>query len=169
MTAAWIIAFGALLVGLLLVLSGRGMRQRRGLTDGRTLDMDGRNLYSARHRLACRPDRVVEEDGIGIPEEWKSARHVYQSHRAQIGVQFIVIEDETGVRPPHGSIVTDDGTRQRIENTPELRAWVLDVADQIRAARRQMAECIQVKQPGKKKMSGTEKRLSCINVPEIGS
>jgi CRISPR-associated exonuclease Cas4 len=59
-----------------------------------------------------------------------------------MAVCFILIEEETGVRPPHGFIVTGDGQRHRINNTPELRAWVLDVADQIRAARRQMAEII---------------------------
>jgi CRISPR-associated exonuclease Cas4 len=40
------------------------------------------------------------------------------------------------VRPPHGFIAGGDGTRHRIDNTAELRAWVLGLADQIRAARR---------------------------------
>jgi hypothetical protein len=34
-----------------------------------------------------------------------------------------------------GVIVCGDGTRHRVENTDELRAWVLDLAGQIRAAR----------------------------------
>lgn len=131
----------ALVIGLMLVLSGRGMRQRRGLGEGRTLDLDSRNLYSRRYGLAGRPDRIIEG---GIPEEWKSAQRVYDSHRAQMGVYFILLEEETGGRPPHGFIVTGDGTRHRIDNTEQLRAWVLDVADQIRAARRQVAEIIRV-------------------------
>jgi CRISPR-associated exonuclease Cas4 len=140
----WILAVLALIIGLALVLRGRGMRSRRGLGQGRTLDLDSRNLYSRRHGLAGRPDRIIEG---GIPEEWKSARRVYDSHRAQMGVYFILLEEETGVRPPHGFIVTGDGTRHRVENSPELRAWVLGVADQIRAARRQVAEIIQVNPP----------------------
>jgi CRISPR-associated exonuclease Cas4 len=39
------------------------------------------------------------------------------------------------VRPSHGVIVLGDGSRHRVENTAELRAWVLDLAGQIRAAR----------------------------------
>ncbi len=133
-----------LIIGLLLILSGKGMRNRRGLTDARTLDLDGRTLYSRRIGLAGRPDRIIEENGVPIPEEWKSARRVYDSHRAQMAVYFILIEEATGVRPPHGFIVTGDGQRHRIENTPELRARVIEVADQIRAARRQLAKTIHV-------------------------
>jgi len=140
----WILAVLALIIGLALVLRGRGIRSRRGLGQGRTLDLDSRNLYSRHHGLAGRPDRIIEG---GIPEEWKSARRVYDSHRAQMGAYFILIEEETGVRPPHGFIVTGDGTRHRIDNTDELRARVLDVADQTRAARRQVAELSQVNPP----------------------
>ena len=43
----WILAVLALIIGLALVLRGRGMRSRRGLGQGRTLDLDSRNLYSA--------------------------------------------------------------------------------------------------------------------------
>jgi len=53
---------------------------------------------------------------------------------------------ETGVRPPQRFIVTEDGQFVKIDNTTELRAWVLDVADQIRTARRQVVEIIQVNQ-----------------------
>ncbi|QDV39234.1 CRISPR-associated protein Cas4 [Tautonia plasticadhaerens] len=61
-----------------------------------------------------------------------------------MGVYFLLIEETTGVRPPHGFIVTGNGERVKIENTEELRTWVLDVADQIRAARRQVDEAIPV-------------------------
>ena len=137
----WLIVAAALVLGLLLILSGRGVRERRGLGQGRTLDLDTRTLYSARLGLAGRPDRIIEG---GIPEEWKSARRVYDSHRAQMGVYFLLIEEATGIRPPHGFIVTGDGERVKIENTEKLRARVLDVADQIRTARRQVAEPIRV-------------------------
>ncbi|QDV39235.1 hypothetical protein [Tautonia plasticadhaerens] len=75
----WLIVAAALVLGLLLILIGRGVRERRGLGQGRTLDLDSRNLYSARLGLAGRPGRIIEG---GIPEEWKSARRVYDSHRA---------------------------------------------------------------------------------------
>ena len=40
-----------------------------------------------------------------IPEEWKpSASRVYDSHKVQLGTYFILIEEETGIRPPYGYI-----------------------------------------------------------------
>ena len=147
-------------IGLAMVLRGRGVRSRRGLSHGRTLDLDGRNLYSARYGLAGRPDRVFDDGGMPIPEEWKSARRVHDSHRAQMGVYFILLEEETGIRPLYGVIVTGDGKREVVRNTDELRARVLAIADQIRAARKQMAEIIQVRQPPAK-CRGCAVRDSC--------
>jgi CRISPR-associated exonuclease Cas4 len=80
-----------------------------------------------------------------LPEEWKSRRRIYESHRAQLATYFILIEEETGIQPPHGFIVLGDGTRHLLENTEELREWVLNVADQIRATRRQISSPIPVK------------------------
>jgi CRISPR/Cas system-associated exonuclease Cas4 (RecB family) len=144
--AGWIAlaAFLALLLGLWLMLAGRGMRLRRGLGGGKTVSLDRVTLTSRRLGLTGRPDRLIKADGTIIVEEWKSARRVWPSHRAQMGVYFILIEEEMGVRPPHGFIVLGDGTRQMIENTADLRAWVLTVADQIRAARARIAQPIPV-------------------------
>jgi len=61
-----------------------------------------------------------------------------------MGTYFILIEDQLGVRPTHGFIVCGDGARHRIENTEELRGWVLDLAGQIRAARARVGEVIPV-------------------------
>jgi CRISPR-associated exonuclease Cas4 len=142
----WLVV-ATLLTGLLLITWGRGLRGRRGLTNGRTLDLDSRVLCSARYGLAGRPDRVIEGQ---IPEEWKSSLRVYDSHLAQLGCYFILLEEETGVRPSHGWIVTGQGTRHRIENTLELREWVLGVAEQIRSARREPWREIPVRQPAAK-------------------
>ena len=108
----WIAFILLFAIGLAMVLRGRGVRSRRGLSQGRTLDLDGRNLYSARYGLAGRPDRIVDDSGMPIPEEWKSARRVHDSHRAQMGVYFILLEEETGIRPLYGVIVTGDGKRE---------------------------------------------------------
>ena len=94
--------------------------------------------------LTGRPDRLIKADGTIIVEEWKNSRRVWPSHRAQLGVFFLLIEDQLGVTPSHGFIVCGDGTRHRIENTEELRAWVLGVAGQIRAARAAVTEPISV-------------------------
>src|SRR5271157_2495215 len=43
-----------------------------------------------------------------------------------------------------GFIVCGDGTREQIDNSEELRAWVLDLAGRIRAARARVREVIPV-------------------------
>ena len=78
-----LIALVALVIGLMLILAGNSARSCRGLSKGRTTDLDNRTLYSSRFGLAGRPDRIME--GV-IPEEWKSGDRVYDSHRAQLGV-----------------------------------------------------------------------------------
>ncbi len=46
-----------------------------------------------------------------------------------MGVYFLLAEERYKLRPSHGFLVTGDGMWHRIENTAELRAWVLEVAD----------------------------------------
>ena len=74
--AGWIAvaAVLALLLGLWLVLAGRGMRRRRGLGGGKTVSLDRVTLTSRRLGLTGRPDRLIKTDGTIIVEEWKSAR-----------------------------------------------------------------------------------------------
>ena len=56
-----------LAIGLALLPRGRGTRRRRGLSDGHTLDLDGRNPYSGWLGLPGRPDRVFDDGGVPIP------------------------------------------------------------------------------------------------------
>jgi CRISPR/Cas system-associated exonuclease Cas4 (RecB family) len=137
-----VLAVLALLVGLWLMWAGTGLRRRRGLSGGQTVSLDKLTLRSHRLGLTGRPDRLIKADGTLIPEEWKSSRQLRAWHRAQMGVYFALIEDQLGMRPPHGFVVTGDGTAHRVENTVELRAWVLGMADRIRAAREAMSEPI---------------------------
>jgi CRISPR-associated exonuclease Cas4 len=141
---AWAALLAALAVAVLVVIAIVRLRQARGLGWGHTLALDDQTLVSYRYGLAGRPDRLIRAAGTIIPEEWKSSQRVWPSHRAQIGVYFVLIEDQLGVRPPHGFIVCGDGTRHRIENTAELRDWVLDLAERIREARRSVDVPIRV-------------------------
>jgi CRISPR-associated exonuclease Cas4 len=146
MATAWVAAVAALVLvlGLLLILGGRGVRWRCGLGGGKTVSLDRVTLISRRLRLSGRPDRLIKANGTIIVEEWKSSRQVWPSHRAQMGCYFLLIEEKRRIRPTHGFIVCGDGTRHRIENTAELRAWVLDLAGQIRAARAAVTKPIPV-------------------------
>jgi CRISPR-associated exonuclease Cas4 len=134
----------ALVVGLWLLRAGRGVRNRRGLGGGKTVALDNVTLTSRRLGLTGRPDRLVKGGGTIIPEEWKSSHAFRPWHRAQLGVYFLLIEEQFRIRPPHGFIVCGDGSRHRVENTAELRSWVLDLAAQIRAARGQTDRPIRV-------------------------
>ena len=145
MATPWItVAVVGLLLGLVLMVLGQGMRQRRGLGGGKTVSLDRVALTSRRLGLTGRPDRLIKTGVTIIPEEWKSSRQVWPSHRAQLGCYFLLIEEELRIRPTHGFIVLGDGMRHRIENTEELRAWILELAGQIRAARADVAQPIPV-------------------------
>jgi CRISPR/Cas system-associated exonuclease Cas4 (RecB family) len=144
--AGWIAvaAVLALLIGLWLMLAGRGMRQRRGLGSGKTLSLDKVTLRSHSLGLSGRPDRLIKSDGTIIVEEWKSARTLRPWHRAQMGSYFLLVEEQLKIRPSHRFIVCGDGSRHRIENSDKLRAWVLAMAGQIRAARAEVGQPILV-------------------------
>jgi CRISPR-associated exonuclease Cas4 len=142
----WVTAFAVLglLLGLWMMLAGRGMRQRHGLGAGKTVSLDKLTLRSQRLGLTGRPDRIIKANGSIIVEEWKSSRHLRPEHRAQMGVYFLLVEDQLRIRPTHGFIVCGDGTRHRIENDERLRAWVLGMAGEIRAARSKINQPIAV-------------------------
>ncbi len=134
-------------LGLAFILAGKASRRRHGFTDGRTLDLDRRTLYSPTYDIAARPDRIVKEDGFAVPEERKGSPRVYPSHVAQLGAQLIVMEDVYGIRPPYGYVITGDRVRHKIPNTPELREMVLRYAAEIRAMKRNPHQPIPVRQP----------------------
>jgi CRISPR-associated exonuclease Cas4 len=70
---------------------------------------------------------------------------MWPNDKAQMGAYFLLIEDQRDVRPTHGFIVCGNGMRHRLENSEEPRTWVLDLAGQIREARKAAAVPIPVK------------------------
>ena len=65
------------------------------------------------------------------------------------------------MRPPHGFVVLGDGTRNRIENTEELRAWVLGLVARIRAARAELTRPVPVSPwPGQCRRCGVRDHCS---------
>lgn len=155
----------ALMLGLWLLRAGRGLRLRRGLGGGKTVSLDRVTLTSRRLGLTGRPDRLIRQGGLVWPEEWKSTRQVRPWHQAQMGVYFALIEDQLGVRPPHGYIVTGDGVRHQVENTEGLRARVLVLAGQIRAARARVREAIPVTPaPGQCRFCGMRGRCGQVRL-----
>jgi len=137
----------ALLGVLVVILAGRG-RGKRGLGVGETVALDDVTLYSKQLQLVGRPDRIVRDGELVIPEEWKSSKRVRDSHKLQLGTYFLLIEDLYEVRPPHGFVVLGDGSRVRAENTEALRSDVLKIAAKIRELRRKIGDKVPMRQPG---------------------
>jgi CRISPR-associated exonuclease Cas4 len=85
MIPAWWIAAGAalaLLLGLVLIFGGQGMRRQQGLGGGATVSLDRVTLTSVRLGLTGRPDRLIKADGTIIVEEWKSSLQCTSFHRS---------------------------------------------------------------------------------------
>ncbi len=144
------VALALAVLGLLLVaLAVRG-RWKRGLGSDETVALDDVTLYSERLKLVGRPDRIMRQGELFIPEEWKSSKRVNQGHRLQLGAYFILIEEEYGVRPPFGVVVLGDSSRVEVKNTEGLRSEVLGVAEKIREHRLTIREEIPVRQPAAK-------------------
>lgn len=109
------LALGFGLVFLLLFIVGG---TRKGI-----ISNDDLTLKSERLGLIGRPDRIIKEDGnIWIPVEKKSSAKVQDSHRLQLAVYMILIEDITGKRPPHGYVALRDNSQSKVQNTEKLRA-----------------------------------------------
>jgi CRISPR-associated exonuclease Cas4 len=138
------------LLGLLLVVLAMRGRRKRGLGSGETMALDDVTLFSERLKLVGRPDRIVRQGETLIPEEWKSSKRVNDGHRLQLATYFILIEEEYGVRPPHGFVVLGDGSRVEVKNTEALRSKVLGIAERIRESRRVLCVEIPVRQPAQK-------------------
>jgi hypothetical protein len=79
-----------------------------------------------------------------IVEEWKSARTLQPHHRAQLGVYFLLVEEQVAVRPAYGVIVGGDGAQLLCVLDSVPRAWVLELAGCIRAARAEVRRPIPV-------------------------
>lgn len=107
-----LLGLGLALVALLAWLHSRRQRERLGLPKGRIVhaDMGGwracpRPLYSPRYRLAGRPDYLLETRRALVPVEVKPGRlaaQPYPSDVLQLGAYLLLVEEETGRRPPHG-------------------------------------------------------------------
>ena len=135
-------AAALLLVALLILWIAGRQRNRTGLPLGRVIYADtgrwGRvekPLYDPVAGLTGKPDYLVEEDGVTIPVEVKSARAPtipHDSHVYQLAAYCMLVERTTGVRPPYGILRYRDKTFS-IDYTPGLEQELELLLDAIRA------------------------------------
>lgn len=141
-----------LLVIILLICAlaassaARRARRRTPLPKGKVLYSDtgsekrpARTLVSRRYGLKGRPDYLLETaEGI-VPVELKSAPlppggRPYDSHLMQLVCYCLLCEDVLNARVPFGLIRYRDG-ESRVPYTPELRAQLLALLEEMREAR----------------------------------
>lgn len=130
------IFFSPLVIAAMMFLLFVGIyRARTGFGFGKTVSRDNVLLVSERYGLSGKPDRIVYKGGKYIPEDLKPKARIYNTHRVQMGVYLLLVEEYFKVKPTHGVIVLKGGRRVKIENTDVLQSEVLDIVGWIRESR----------------------------------
>lgn len=124
-----------ILIALALLWIATRRRTAAGLPAGRVVYTDTgqgskveKPLFDAASALVGKPDYLVEQDGVLIPVEVKSAyapREPYDSHIYQLAAYCLLVLKVYGKRPPHGLLRYRNRTFA-IDFTAELEARLLD-------------------------------------------
>ncbi len=134
-----------MLLALGLWLAGRRETRAAGLPPGRVIYVDtgtaGRPeqpLFSRRHRLAGKPDYLVQSGQAVIPVEVKTTRapdEPYPSHVLQLAAYCLLSAETYGVRPPYGVIKYPERAFA-VDYTPALETLLLETLAALQADRR---------------------------------
>lgn len=140
-----LLGLGLAIAALLVWRHARGQRAALGLPEGRIVRADMGSwqqcthpLYSPRYRLAGKPDYLVRSPRGLIPVEVKPGRTAAApcaSDVLQLGAYLLLVEEETGRRPPHG-LLHYAGRTFEIPYTPALRQAVIQAIREMQALRR---------------------------------
>lgn len=134
----------AFLIAAFCILLSSILRRRSGLPEGEVIykDSDGRSgelLISDRYQLCGKPDYLVEsEDGELIPVEVKSGLapangQPYHSHRLQLAVYFLLIEEVLEADVSHG-LIRYRNRSLKVQNSDSLRSELLFILGEMRTA-----------------------------------
>ncbi len=146
-----LLGVGLVALGLALALAawllwrrGRSDWAALGLPEGRVVSTDTGSwrtcrqpLYSARYRLAGKPDYLVQARRVLLPVEVKPGRvatRPYASDVLQLGAYLLLLEEQTGQRPSHGLLAYRERSFE-VPYTPQLRASVLRSLEEMRRLR----------------------------------
>lgn len=140
--SALAIGFALLLVALALLIIALRVRRSTGLPSGRLIYTDTSNwqrnmqsLYSHKHRLAGKPDYLIENGKSVIPVELKSGlapQEPREGHVMQLAAYCLLVEETYETRPAYGIIQYSD--RQfAVDYTDTLRASLLEQMTQMRS------------------------------------
>ncbi len=152
MTVLLILIAAALLLGWQLLRLGNQGRAASGLPAGEVIFSDvgawqrpTQSFISRRYELVGKPDYLVATPAsqAPIPIEVKTGRRPAQPHQGhimQLAAYCLLIEETWHSAPPNGLLhytggADADAVTLRIQYTPALRSRLLDLLDQMRAAR----------------------------------
>ncbi|NLG27226.1 MAG: Dna2/Cas4 domain-containing protein [Chloroflexi bacterium] len=134
------LGLAALLLALLLWWRAREGRTASGLPAGEIVSSDmgdwvtAKPLFSARYRLAGKPDYLVETKEGLVPVEVKPGRRApepYDADVLQLAAYCLLVEEASGRRPSHGLLRYADRTF-RIPYDLALEAALHDTLDAMR-------------------------------------
>jgi CRISPR-associated exonuclease Cas4 len=138
MTSLAVVLIALALAALLMALRTRartGLPWAPILADdaraGRSLE---RPLLARRYGLSGKPDYIIERGGRQIPVEVKPGRRAarpYESDLMQLAAYCLLIEETSGQAPPYGILRYAEASF-RLRYTPEVRADLLEVLDEMR-------------------------------------
>lgn len=125
---------------VILWLTQRG-RKRMGLPPGRVVSTDmgqwqsnNQVLYDPQHKLAGKPDYLVQQRKIIIPVEVKSGHtpaQAYESHILQLAAYCHLVAVSTGKTPPYGLLHYPEKTF-KIDFSPQLQQTLLSTLESMR-------------------------------------
>lgn len=139
------LVLGLLFLAAVLWVRGRDMRRESGLPPGNVIYTDtglwranNEVLHASHLRLVGKPDYLVQQnDGTIIPVEIKSGlapNAPWDGQVLQLAAYCVLVESNYGTRPPYGILQYRDRAFA-VDFTPDLEADLLDVLDEMRAAR----------------------------------
>jgi len=135
--------FPIILIAIALVIlwiTQRG-RKRMGLPRGRVVSTDmgkwqtnNQVLYDPHHKLAGRPDYLVQHKNSLIPVEVKTGHtpaQPYDSHILQLAAYGHLVAVSTGKTPPYGFLHYPEKTF-KIDFSPQLQQTLLSTLESMR-------------------------------------
>jgi CRISPR-associated exonuclease Cas4 len=134
-------AIGVVLAGVVIVAAAARalVARRRESALGTLVAVDAgapTTLHSSRYRISGRPDIIRRlPDGRRVPIELKSRpappAGPRPSHRIQVAVYCLLLEESTGVAPPFGVVRYGDGVEFRVPWNAAARTELLRLRAEI--------------------------------------
>jgi CRISPR-associated exonuclease Cas4 len=143
----WVLPFAGvlLILALIVLLAARRQQKESGLPAGRVIaaDMGGwrqleKPLYDPTSGLTGRPDYILEQGGVLIPVEVKSAwapGEPHESHIFQLAAYCLLVEKTSGKRPPYGILHYRNRTFA-VDYTPTLEMELRVILEEMRLQQR---------------------------------